>query len=209
MSRIFGIDTPIDSTAGKKEFAALAHEVLDKANPGNHNQSMMEFGALQCTPQNPACMFCPVNGTCVAFEKGRVQELPVKAKKIKQRERHFNYLVFRYQNQTWIQKREGKGIWQNLYEFPLIETVQPASVEVLTSTLEWKSWLGDQVPSINLVAEPFKHILTHQKIWARFWEVQMATPPMDFNGAFAIPTTELEKYAIPRLIDLFLEKYKW
>ena len=115
--------TPINTTPGIKEFKQLAIELMDHEEPDTYNQAIMEFGALQCKPQNPYCVICPLNDSCVALEKGQVTELPQKLKKIKIKKRYFNYLVVLIDGkQTLIHKREGKGIWQNLYQFPLIET---------------------------------------------------------------------------------------
>src|SRR5699024_2143425 len=123
LSRFLGIEEPINTTAGKKIFRQKAQDLLDINHPGRYNQALMEFGALHCKPQNPLCTACPLQNECVAFQQGKINQLPVKLKKTKVRERHLNYLVFLSQEkETWIQKRVGKGIWKNLYEFPLIES---------------------------------------------------------------------------------------
>jgi A/G-specific adenine glycosylase len=122
LSRLFNIDTPINSTQGKKDFQLLANELLNHKQPGLHNSSMMEFGALWCKPQNPKCEDCPLQAQCLAFQNKTVAALPVKDKKIKIKNRYLNYFVFNYKNNVYIQKRTEKDIWQNLYEFYLIET---------------------------------------------------------------------------------------
>jgi A/G-specific adenine glycosylase len=121
LSRYFGVDSPIDSTAGKKEFQELAQECLSVENPGEHNQAIMEFGALQCTP-SPNCETCPLNASCIAFANSMVKALPIKTKKIKVRDRYFNFIVISDNDSFYIQKRESKDIWQNLYQFPLKES---------------------------------------------------------------------------------------
>jgi len=210
LSRIFGISTAIDSTAGKKEFAALAQELLDQQNPGAHNQAMMEFGALQCTPKNPDCATCPVSDQCVALRENSIQNLPFKAKKIKQQDRFFNYLVVKNQNQVLIRKRTAKGIWQNLFEFPLIETQSAATLPDLIGQKAWSDMFGMQELAVQSVSDTMKHLLSHQKIYARFWEVDVSGNEMakDLPGIW-VTDAELEQYAIPRLIDLFLENYAW
>jgi len=123
LSRYFDIETDILSSGAKKEFTALAYELMSKDNPALFNQAIMEFGALQCVPKNPNCEVCPLNNGCLALQKNKVDQLPVKSKKTKVKNRFFNYVVFLDENQnTIIQKRSDKGIWHNLYEFPLIET---------------------------------------------------------------------------------------
>ena len=122
LSRYFGIDTPIDSTEGKKLFAALADEMLDKKHPAVYNQGIMDFGAIQCTPQSPDCLFCPLVGSCSALSKGLVAKLPVKQHKTKTTNRYFNYIYVRAGAYTFINKRTGNDIWKNLFELPLIET---------------------------------------------------------------------------------------
>ncbi|MBL4723936.1 MAG: A/G-specific adenine glycosylase, partial [Lutibacter sp.] len=122
LSRYFGISTPINSTKGIKEFKLLAQELIDVKDPGTHNQAIMEFGARMCKPQNPDCISCPLNESCVAVSEKSIKNLPVKVKKIKIKQRFFNYLVIQTKDKkTKIGKREN-GIWKNLYEFPLIET---------------------------------------------------------------------------------------
>ena len=123
LSRYFGIKTPINSSAGIKEFKALAQTLIDESQPGNYNQAIMDFGALHCKPQNPLCDTCPFADSCVALEKKLIKELPVKDKKIKIRNRYFNFLVIKTNNnKTILTERKGKGIWQGLYQFPLIES---------------------------------------------------------------------------------------
>ena len=131
LSRFFGIDTPIDSTIGKKKFQETATAILDTNNPGLHNQAMMEFGAMLCKPQNPLCAECPVNTACYALQHKCVDALPVKSKRVKPRDRHFNYLYITYQDGFFIRKRTGKDIWTDLYDFPLIESEQGINVDTL------------------------------------------------------------------------------
>lgn len=123
LSRYFGIETPINSAKGIKEFKQLAQELIDKNKPAEFNQAIMEFGAIQCKPSNPDCSVCPFNSSCVALQKNMIGLLPIKLKANKVKKRYFNFLVFVSTNRkTILEKREGKGIWQNLYQFPLIES---------------------------------------------------------------------------------------
>ncbi len=208
LSRVFGIETPIDSTAGKKEFYKLANELIDKKNPGLHNQAVMEFGALQCKPANPDCSVCPLNSNCYAFAKKVVADLPIKEMKTKVRNRYFNYIVFHYKGTTAIHKRIAKDIWINLHDFPLIETDKELSEEQLLKSPEWKKILGKTKYSIKSISVSHKHILSHQKIYARFIEVEAKESLKTFlpKDMFIIKKSDIHKYAVPRLIDIFLEK---
>ena len=123
LSRYYGIKTPINSSQGIKEFKELAQRLIDQNNPATHNQAIMEFGARMCRPQNPDCETCPFNDSCVALELKKIKELPVKDKKSKIRKRFFNYIVLLTDDgKTILNQRTEKGIWRNLYEFPLIES---------------------------------------------------------------------------------------
>src|SRR5690606_18710581 len=125
LSRYFGIGTPINSTKGAKEFKALAQELIDKERPDVFNQAIMEFGATQCKPQSPNCFECPFQDSCISFQKNNIAKLPVKINKTKIKKRYLNFLVVLCDgDKTVLEKRKGKGIWQNLYQFPLVETPQ-------------------------------------------------------------------------------------
>jgi A/G-specific adenine glycosylase len=208
LSRIFGIETPIDSTQGKKEFLQLAGELLDQEDPGTHNQAIMEFGAMQCRPVNPGCGSCPMSAHCYAFAKKKVQELPVKAKKTKVRDRFFNYIVLKSKEHTIINKREDKDIWTSLYDFPLIETPAEVNEEDFLASAEWKKLIGKNRHVIRSVSAPYKHILSHQKIHARFWEVECAQglEKVVPASAIIIKQMDIQKYAVPRLIENYLQK---
>ena len=118
LSRYYGIDTPIDSTEGKKEFQALAQSLLPINEPADYNEAIMDFGATQCTPNSPHCSACPLCETCVSFREQRINELPVKSKKVKQRERHFTYIYIEYEGKIAIHQRGAGDSWQGLWEFP-------------------------------------------------------------------------------------------
>ncbi|MDT0649147.1 A/G-specific adenine glycosylase [Autumnicola edwardsiae] len=204
LARYFGSDTPINSSAGVKEFKALATELLDKENPSAFNQALMEFGALQCKPKNPLCVSCPFNNSCLALEENRISELPVKLKKGKIRHRFFNYLVFySEENTTLLHQRKGKGIWNGLYEFPLIETEKQLTALEFLSLEEIKEKTGEN-SSIQLYNEkPVVHKLSHQHIYARFWLVSLKKTP-----AKGIPMSKIAKYPVPVLIQNFLNEYE-
>lgn len=201
LSRYFGIDTPINSTEGKKTFFALANELLDSSNPSDYNQGIMEFGSQQCKPVNPNCNDCPLQEGCVAFQKQVVQKLPVKLKNIKQKKLYFDYFFIQHQGNTYIKKRSSKGIWQNLYDFPLIENEKKTSEEDLL--IQVQKTLDINFKSLK-VSKEYKHILSHRTIFARFWSMEATTEPQNID-AQKIPLEDLNQYPIPRLIELFLQ----
>lgn len=207
LSRYYGIDTAINSNEGPKTFKPLADSILDKQNPANHNQAIMEFGALHCKPKNPACLSCPFNEECVGFRTEKVDQLPVKKASKPRTIRHFNYLVVHNSDSTFIQKREGRGIWQNLYEFPLIETEEVVNKAQLISDVE-RMFNVRNVRVSN--AFEARHILSHQEINAIFWVVEDSSFGFSGNSnIFEVGFNDLEnQYAVPILMAKFLERIK-
>ena len=193
LSRHFGIDTPINTTEGKKLFAAMAQEILLPAlnregqGAGLYNQAIMDFGAIQCTPQSPRCDVCPLMETCSAFREGRVGELPVKQKTLVVKERHLIYIYVRCKGETAIRRRGPGDIWQGL----------------------WEPWLVDssaEVPSgALLLRQNVRHVLTHRILMADFYLLETAEKPLLPPDYIWIKETELGQYAVPRLIEILLE----
>ena len=206
LARVFGIEIPIDSSQGKKEFYQLANKLIDKKNPALHNQAIMELGAMQCKPANPDCSVCVLNTMCFAFSKKRITELPVKAKTTKVRDRYFNYIVLHHKGTTAINKRGEKDIWTNLYDFPLIETVKELKEEQFLKSAEWKKFIGSAKYTVKSISASYKHILSHQKIYARFWEIECDNPfdKLLPKTAVIIKEKDIHKYAVPRLIENYL-----
>ena len=192
LSRYYGIDTPIDSTEGKKEFQALAQSLLPINEPADYNEAIMDFGATQCTPNSPHCSTCPLCETCVAFREQRINELPVKSKKVKQRERHFTYLYIEYEGKIAIHQRGAGDIWQGLWEFP--------QAEQLTSS-EDSAWKNEA----QLLQKGVKHILTHQILLADIYLWQPTRRPQLPSKFIWIEKQDLENYALPRLIEILLK----
>ena len=208
LSRYLGIETPIDSTEGKKLFASLAGEFLDKSRPAVYNQAIMDFGAIQCTPQNPACLFCPLAGSCMALSKSMVAQLPVKQHKTKTTERFLNYIYVRAGACTFINKWTGNDIWKNLFELPLIETASSVTEEELLALPEFiKLFDKEEVPVVRSICRNVKHVLSHRVLYANFYEVVLPEKTKSFSSYLKIKTNELEQYAVPKLIHAFLEKY--
>jgi A/G-specific adenine glycosylase len=203
LARYFGISTPINSTKGIKEFKELAQTLIDASQPGTHNQAIMDFGALQCKPQNPLCDTCSLNTSCVALKDKTIKELPVKEKKIKVKKRFFNFIVTVSEaNQTLFRERKGKGIWQGMFQFPLIETEDSINMQ----TLKLNSELANIVESpINITLfneKEIVHKLSHQHLYTKFWIVK--TNNIKEN---AIEWNEIEKYPTPILIANFLKNF--
>ena len=204
LSRYFGINTPINSSKGAKEFKALAQELIDRKDPATFNQAIMEFGATQCRPKNPDCMFCPFNDSCVAYNKGEIDELPVKLKKLKVKQRYFNFMVFLSEDkQTLLEKREGKGIWQNLYQFPLIETKQNLEYDAFFEVVKEHPLLKDKLFDIKQYNDtPKVHKLSHQHLNTTFWIVTVDSVK---NG---IAFGNITNYPVPILIGKFIEDFE-
>lgn len=185
LARHFGIDTPINTTEGKKEFTALAQSLLPPKEASRFNQAMMDFGATQCTPQSPRCLLCPLQDGCVALREGRVGQLPVKLKTLKVKERRLTYIYIRCQGQTAIRRRPAGDIWQGLYE----------------------PWLTDNVPSgAVLLRQNQKHVLTHRIIYADFWLWETDEKPSLPDEYIWIDEADIERYALPRLVELLLNE---
>jgi len=208
LSRYFGVDIPVNSSEGIKYFKDLAREVMDADNIRDYNQGIMEFGAIQCAPKKPYCLHCPVNESCVALQKNKVGQLPVKLNKTKVRNRYFNYLIPIIETEEGIKKtvlkqRKDKGIWQNLWEFPLLECHAEANLEKIKKLLPEILELKD-MPEVNAINEHLIiHKLSHQHLHTRFWEVRTKT---DLTESF--PIDHLEKYPVPVLIADFIERFK-
>ncbi len=206
LARVFGVKTPIDSTQGKKEFQELANELLDKKQPAIFNQAMMEFGAIMCKPQNPDCASCVLNSICIAYNKKMVTKLPVKEKATKVRNRYFNYIVLKHKNNIAIKKRTANDIWKNLYDFPLIETEKELKEAELLKKSEWKKMVGESDYNIHSVSKTYKHVLSHQIIYARFWEVHTSKSIKTNPDWLLINKKDFDKYPIPRLVDIFMQE---
>jgi A/G-specific adenine glycosylase len=203
LARYFDVETDIASSSARKEFTALANELIPNDNPALFNQAIMEFGALQCVPKNPNCDVCIFNDSCAALQKKKVAELPVKLKKTKVTDKFFNYLIFLDDSETTlINKRTEKGIWHNLYEFPIIETENEMDFDVL-SKLVHENYSDLEIKAISIYNEnQIIHKLSHQKLHINFYKVEVSNKLM--NG---IILNSLRNYPFPIVIYNFIEKY--
>lgn len=191
LSRYFSIDTPINSTQGKKEFAALAQSLIPASDAVAYNQGMMDFGAIQCTPQSPKCLLCPLAETCVALREGRVEELPVKLKTLKVQTRRLNYIYIRCNGEIAIHRRGEGDIWQGLWE--------PYNVSGLPALPTFEA-------PLVLKAKDVKHVLTHRILLADFYLLETKIRPLLPDDYIWIKESEISEYGIPRLIEILLEK---
>lgn len=203
LARYFGIKTPINSSKGIKEFKKLAQTLIDASQPGVYNQAIMEFGALHCKPQNPLCESCPLADSCVALERKIIKNLPVKEKKLKVRNRFFNYLVVVTDtHKTILSERKRKGIWQGLYQFPLIESSQKLNEKELVASEEFEALFSTETTISLFNTDEIVHKLSHQHLYTSFWIVK--TPSLK---QATIHWNNIEKYPVPVLIANFLQKY--
>lgn len=246
LARYFGIDTPINSTQGKKVFAALAQSLLPSSKASDslssfspasdfqsslslvaaYNQAMMDFGAIQCTPQSPKCLLCPLAETCEAMRTNRVAELPVKQKTMKVKTRHLSYIYIRCKGETAIHRRGEGDIWQGLWEpFNASDIAEacasPSSAQASLSSTKFSTSLTklssfkkelaadlhlSNVDALQLLAQDVKHVLTHRILLADFYLLETEVRPQLPNDYIWIKEEEIEDYGIPRLIELMLEK---
>jgi len=206
LSRLFAIETPIDSHSGKKEFDSLAQQLIENSAPSLHNQALMEFGALQCVPVSPDCSVCPLRVFCKAYELKMVERLPVKSKKTPTKQRFFNYLVINFNQYIFLQKRTADDIWKNLYEFPLIETDHLLTeAELFENDFFQKLFQGIKEISILQISKPVHHLLTHRRITAQFITLQIAKKSEALKQFIEIPNTEIDDFAVSRLMELYLK----
>lgn len=189
LARHYGIDVPINTTRGKHTFEALAQELLPEDKASVFNQAMMDFGATWCTPKSPRCLVCPVAETCVALRTGRINELPVKEKKLKVQERHFSYVYIRHEGQIALRRRPAGDIWQGLWEPLLVED----------------GLLPDLNCPLTLLASDVKHVLTHRILLADFYLVEPEVRPELSHDYIWIDERDLGNYALPRLIEKLLD----
>ncbi|WP_027419095.1 A/G-specific adenine glycosylase [Crocinitomix catalasitica] len=196
LARYFAVDTPIDSTIGKKVFQDLADELLDREQPGNHNQALMELGALVCTPKSPDCENCPVALMCQSRKEGTQLSFPIKTKKIKVRKRYLHFFVFCVKDKVVLLKRDENDIWKGLYQFPLIET----DSEILSGD-EVQNRFGDITAITDIT---LKHQLTHQTLFATFHRV-FVDEYQTLKGEILVKNIDLIDYGMPQLLIRYME----
>ena len=207
ISRIYRIFTPIDCNKGKKEVLNILNTLIDVKNPDVFNQAIMELGAMVCLPQNPKCETCPLNALCFAFANNSMDAFPVKTKKVNQRSRYFYYFVIKLSEKNndfiYLNKRTNNDIWENMYDFPLIESNKELNVKEnvipeISKILHHDNYIVKRISNI------YKHLLTHQTIYAQFIDI-VITVPLIGNKFIKIPFFEISKFPIPKLIDNYIK----
>jgi len=202
LARFFGISKPADSNEGKKYFSTLAQKLLDKKDPASYNQAIMDFGATICRPKLPLCPQCPLQKECTAFQKNKIDVLPVKEKTLQRKKRRFFFIVAEYGDKVYARKRIEKDIWQNLWEFISIETAGNLDPERFIGSAEYKNLIP--AGKIKTISAVFKQQLTHRDVEAVFIRVSL-NKPLKNSAYTALSKKEFKGLAFPRLVNQFLE----
>jgi len=168
ISRVFGILEDINLPKTKQEIQNRGTKMIQNVNPSDFTQALMEFGAIHCTPKAPLCTECPFEMNCYAIKHNMVDLLPQKQNKVKVKNRYLHYLIFAQNDQLLIEQRTQKDIWQNLYQFPLIETFEP-NTELNVQDLQIFNL--DSMSNLEFLKKD-KHKLTHQQLWISFYQVK-------------------------------------
>ncbi len=205
LSRFFGMQLAVNNSKGKKIFAALAEELLDKSNPGIYNQSIMDFGAVICKPALPLCAECQLQKRCVAYQQKMVYRLPLKENKIKMRHRFFNYLVISHGGKVFVNKRTEKDIWQNLFEFILMETDNMLPDEEFLESSKFTDFIRSRNYRIDKISQIFKQKLTHQLIFGRFFHITLKTMQKPLNKYKMVSPKGLATLPFPKFISSYLK----
>ncbi|HEV8079997.1 MAG TPA: A/G-specific adenine glycosylase [Chitinophagaceae bacterium] len=203
LSRYFGIKIPVDNLQGKKYFSELAFQLLDKKQPGVYNQSIMDFGATICKPL-PLCEICALKSRCVAYLQGIQLELPVKEKMIIKKNRWLYYLVISYRNKFYIRKRIEKDIWQNLYEFIVIETPKSFTIKKLQTAGQFISILQANDYQIQSISQVYKQQLTHQTINGQFIKIKVRSP-LNLSNYELASVDKIKQLPFPKFITTYLK----
>ena len=207
LSRLYGINEPIDTNGGKKIFMQIAGRLMDTKRAGLYNQAIMEFGALQCVPASPDCNICPFSDICYADNCRQITNFPVKQNKVKIKTRYFHYFHIQFKTYTYINKRTGRDIWQNLYEFPCIETEKALSFEELQQTESFGLMFPPPIKvQCKLVISNKKHVLTHRVLFADFYEIILEEEPESLLSYEKILSADLDNYPIHKLMFSYLER---
>ncbi len=206
LSRYFGIHERYNSSIGKKMFLKIAESHIKGNNPSIYNQAIMEFGSMQCTPQSPDCTTCPLSPNCFAFKKDLVSALPIKKIKTIRKKRFFNYLFIEQNSKFCLIKRTKKDIWENLYEFPMIESEKLTNEKFIYDSERFKTFFSNKKPKIKQSTIQIKHILSHQEIHARFWIIKTNRVLPKSTNIKMVANHE-HSFPIPRLLEKFLESH--
>ncbi len=206
LARLTGKQIPIDSVKGKKYFTKLAGELLDEKRAGSYNQAIMDFGATVCKPIAPLCGDCVFKKYCAAYLGKKTAVLPVKEKKIKTRKRWFYYLLLEHNKEIAIRRRNGKDIWQGLYEFPLIEASDEINAGKVLQQATKEKLIGKNGYQLISTSPKFRQQLSHQLIEGRFITVQLRSKSPGNKELKWMKRKAISRFAFPRFINQYLEK---
>jgi len=211
ISRYFGIADPVDHSQTLKKINDLAHKLIKGSDPAKYNQAIMDFGALHCRPKSPDCIHCPLQSDCQAYQKGIVDQIPLKAKKIKKRDRYFHYIhITDKEGKVLLRHRNKKDIWQSLYDFPCEERTKKGQLEEVEIRKIVHRLIGRAEHTITLPAKVYKHILTHQNIFGLFYKIEFAGLFPELEAFIAVGGESFEDYALPVLLTNYLsDQKKW
>lgn len=205
IARIYGVSESTQTAKGKHHFKAILNKLIHHDKPGIFNQAIMEFGALQCTPQKPLCDQCIFKSSCFALSNNLIEELPRKKAKVKQTKRYFNFLHVLYNDSTFVEQRTGNDIWKLLYQFPLIETPEEYSLSELEKTRLWQQIFNNLKPQINLNYKEKTHQLSHQKLYVKLYEIRINRLNEYIKQNFKrVSLQELQDLGIPILLENYL-----
>jgi A/G-specific adenine glycosylase len=203
LARYFGISSAFSTAKGKSDFRTAAEAILDRQNPGRHNQSLIELGALICLPFKPKCDQCPVNVKCYAYNRNQISQFPVRTRKTESTRRYFYYLIIIKKNRILFKQRDTNDIWALLYDFPLIEMKKPVSLATLLKSSEWSTLLNSSEYAVLSISKLYKHALSHQLLHIRFIELQV-DESFRYPSAVEVQFENILHYPVPRLIDKYL-----
>ncbi|MGC9343299.1 MAG: A/G-specific adenine glycosylase [Bacteroidales bacterium] len=205
IARVYGITNDIGKPKTTKNIRSILMQEIPAESPGNFNEALMDLGSLICKPVNPSCNLCPLNELCDANKLGQVNEIPVKYKKTKTRIRHFFYAIIHCEENILINLRTGKDIWEGLYEFPLFESKKDLGDGEIYSELHKYFFKDSEMFSLRKISNPVIHILSHQKILAKFIHIEIERIPTHLKNTFIIvKQSEINQYPLPRLIEKYL-----
>jgi A/G-specific adenine glycosylase len=212
ISRIFGITKPVGDTSATKEIRVLAEKMMPYDHPGDYNQALMEFGALQCKPQNPLCSNCPLKSICFALRKKMVDKIPVKKPDTQVKNRFLNYFLIYYSsNKTttvYLRNRTGNDIWKNMYDLPCIETKRKTSLNLIQKSKDWSELFGNHEVLIENPSKTYIHKLSHQSIHAVFYKIRISQALKKTGFLKLVTIKRLHTFPVPRLIEKYLVSQK-
>ncbi|HET7118934.1 MAG TPA: A/G-specific adenine glycosylase [Hanamia sp.] len=200
LSRFFGIEIPINTTEGKKMYRQLSQQLIDKQRPAEYNQAIMDFGAVICKPLLPLCKECPLRKKCLAYFDNKTELLPINNKTVKQKQRFFNYLIVEYKSKFYVNKRTQKDIWENLYEFILIETKSWKKEKEIFIDASFLALIQDNIYMLKSESKRIMQKLTHQHIVGHFFHIEIGKPLKKSEKYYLVPKKEIKLLPFPKII---------